>query len=356
MKITSPTRFVFLLIFLTACSLAPSATAASADLEIDPKQLALVSKIRERLLSVAASAKESSSQPYVEKIPGTTVSFSLAPIPAGSFTIGSPGTEKNRGADEGPQAKVSVSAFWIGKYEVTWDEYEIFMFASDKAGDTGKSEADAVSHPTKPYVEMSFGMGREGFPAISMTHHAASRYCQWLSAKTGHFYRLPTETEWEYAARAGTTTAYSFGDDVAQLADYGVFQADKYAKVGSKKPNAWGLFDMHGNVSEWTIDQYEPDAYARFTGKSANNPWVRSNQAYPHSARGGNWSDTPELLRSAARRGSSPDWKMLDPQLPKSVWYHTSAPWIGFRVVRQIEIPSAEEMYRLWNNGVALDN
>jgi formylglycine-generating enzyme required for sulfatase activity len=333
-----------------------SAFSAAAELEIDAKDLALVRQIRERILA-NSTKPTSAATAYSEKISGTDVSFTMQPIPAGSFTIGSPATEKNRNADEGPQAKVALSAFWMGKCEVTWNEYEVFMFASDKkSADAGKSEADAVSHPTKPYVEMSFGMGREGFPAISMTHHAASRYCQWLSAKTGHFYRLPTESEWEYAARAGTTTAYSFGDDVAQLADYAVFQADKYAHVGSKKPNAWGLFDMHGNVSEWTIDQYEPDAYARFIGKAANNPWVKSDQPYPHSARGGNWSDTPELLRSAARRASSPDWKMLDPQLPKSVWYHTSAPWIGFRVVRPAEIPSAEEMYRLWNNGVALDN
>jgi formylglycine-generating enzyme required for sulfatase activity len=203
---------------------------------------------------------------------------------------------------------------------------------------------------------MSFGMGREGYPAISMTHHAASKYCQWLSAKTGRFYRLPTEAEWEYAARAGTTTAYSSGDDPAALAAYAVFSADKYGKVGSKKPNAWGLYDLHGNVSEWTLDQYESDAYSRLKGDPAAASWVRSTQPYPHAVRGGNWSDGPELLRSAARRGSSPDWKMLDPQLPKSVWYHTSAPWIGFRIVRQATIPSAEELYRIWNNGVALDD
>ncbi|MBC7367123.1 MAG: formylglycine-generating enzyme family protein [Undibacterium sp.] len=354
MKPVSCPRSAAARFFLSLLVVTLTARAAPDESEIDGKELALVRQIRERLIGGALKT-ETVAQPYVETIPGTAVSFSLAPVPAGAFTIGSPDTEKNRAPDEGPQAKVSLPAFWIGKYEVTWNEYEIFMFASDKADDAGKKDAAAVSHPTKPYVEMSFGMGREGFPAISMTHHAASRYCQWLSAKTGRFYRLPTEAEWEYAARAGTTTAYSFGDDPAQLAGYGVFHADKYAKVGSKKPNVWGLFDMHGNVSEWTLDHYEPDAYTRL-GKSATAPWARSAQPYPHSVRGGNWSDPPELLRSAARRGSSPDWKMLDPQLPKSIWYHTSAPWIGFRVVRQLEIPSAEEMYRLWNNGVALDN
>ena len=336
-------------LFVLCASVLPAFSAP----EFDPQELALVRQIREKILAAAASPAAAA---YEEKIPDTTVTFKMQPIPAGTFLLGSPPTEKNRQPDEGPQIRVALPAFWIAQHEVTWSEYEIFMFASDTVGRTSKTEADAVSHPTKPYVEMSFGMGREGFPAISMTHHAASKYCQWLSAKTGRFYRLPTEAEWEYAARAGTATVYSFGDDRARLAEYAVFNADKYGEVGSKKPNAWGLFDLHGNVSEWTLDQYEPDAYTRLKGDPAAASWVRSTQPYPHAVRGGNWSDGPELLRSAARRGSSPDWKMLDPQLPKSVWYHTSAPWIGFRVVRPTEIPSTEEMYRIWNNGVALDH
>ncbi|MFO1451304.1 MAG: SUMF1/EgtB/PvdO family nonheme iron enzyme [Opitutaceae bacterium] len=322
--------------------------------ELDPRELAFARQLRDKIVA-AAKADAHEFKSYTESIPGTEVTFALKPIPAGTFVLGSPETEKGRQADEGPAAKVALAGFWMGQHEVTWNEYEVFMFATDAAGSAGKAEADAVSHPTKPYVEMSFGMGREGFPAISMTHHAASKYCQWLSAKTKRYYRLPTEAEWEYAARAGTRSAYSFGEDPAQLAQYAVFQADKYARVGSKQPNAWGLFDLHGNVSEWTLDQYEPDAYSRLQGNPSPGTWVRSTRPYPHVVRGGNWSDPAELLRSAARRGSSPDWKMLDPQLPKSIWYHTSAPWIGFRVVRPVELPSAEEMARSWNNGVALD-
>ena len=343
-------------VFCALLTLGFAAAPALGETAIDPKELALVRQLREKILRTAAAEAAVAAQPYAQKIPGTDVSFSMLPIPAGTFAIGSPATEKKRKPDEGPQAKVSIPAFWMGKCEVTWSEYEIFMFASDAAGNAAKTEADAVSHPTKPYVEMSFGMGREGYPAISMTHHAASKYCEWLSAKTGYFYRLPTEAEWEYAARAGTTTAYSFGDDPAQLADYAWFHAEKYAKVGTKKPNPWGLFDMHGNVAEWTLDQYQPDAYARLKGNPSVGSWVKSTTPYPHSVRGGGWEDDAEKLRSAAREKSSADWKDLDPQLPKSVWYHTSAPWIGFRVVRPREIPSAEEMYRVWNNGVAVDD
>ncbi|MGI8782072.1 MAG: formylglycine-generating enzyme family protein, partial [Acidobacteriota bacterium] len=119
--------------------------------------------------------------------------------------------------------------------------------------------------------------------------------------------------------------------------------------------NPWGLYDMHGNVTEWTLDQYLPDAYMRLKGNPSTGSWVKSTEPYPHVVRGGSWKDRPEQLRSAARRGSSPDWKKDDPQLPKSVWYHTNAHWVGFRLVRPREIPSAEEMYRCWNNGVARD-
>src|SRR5262249_19557058 len=140
--------------------------------------------------------------------------------------------------------------------------------------------SDAVTRPTKPYVEMSFGMGKDGYPAISMTQHAASKYCQWLSGKTGQFYRLPTEAEWEYACRAGTTTAYSFGDDPAQLGQHAWYEKNsdfKYHKVGTKQPNPWDLYDMHGDVAEWCLDQYEPDYKA--AGNSPD-PWLKATKPY----------------------------------------------------------------------------
>jgi formylglycine-generating enzyme required for sulfatase activity len=277
--------------------------------------------------------------------------------------MGSPAGEANRADDEGPQTKKKIQPFWMGKFEVTWDEYEPFQLTNigrNKDGSrqvwkpTDKPE-DLISQPTPPYQPMDFGMGRDGYPAICMTHHAANKYCQWLSAQTGHFYRLPTEAEWEYAARAGTTTAYFFGDDPKQLKDYAWFFENapnfQYAKVGLKKPNPWGLHDIYGNVCEWTLDQYAENSFSKLGDNG--NIWNKSTTPYPHIARGGHYDDDSELCRSAARRASNPDWKQQDPQLPKSIWYLTDATWLGFRIVRPLEIPTVEEMFAAWNNGVA---
>ena len=265
---------------------------------------------------------------YQEAIPGTVVSFDLVAIPEGEFVMGSPESEAGRKPDEGPQPKVKIEPFWMGKCEVTWNEYELFQFPDEEKkrravlnSPSGEHYlADALARPTTPYVEMSFGMGKDGYPAISMTQHAANSYCKWLSAKTGHFYRLPTEAEWEYACRAGTTTAYSFGNDASKIGDYAWYGDNsngKYQKVGKKLPNPWGLYDMHGNVTEWTLDQY--------------------------------------ALRSAARRFSDKSWKIQDPQLPKSIWYLTDAQFLGFRVIRPLKVPTAEEIGKYWTSGVERD-
>ena len=126
--------------------------------------------------------------------------------------------------------------------------------------------ADAVSKPTPPYADESWGFGKDKQPALGMTWHAAAEYCRWLSAKTGKTYRLATEAEWEYAARAGTTTPWSSGATPETLGDVAWYAANSGGKPhlgGQKKPNAFGLFDLHGNVAEWVIDQHEPKRYER---------------------------------------------------------------------------------------------
>jgi formylglycine-generating enzyme required for sulfatase activity len=296
---------------------------------------------------------------YRETIPGAGVSFDMVPIPAGEFQIGSPKGEAGRQDDEGPQRRVRVDAFWMAKHEVTWGEFELWMLdldvqrrqAEKRAPHANDALADAVTRPTRPYADMSFGMGQDGYPAISMTQLAAKYYCEWLSAKTGRYYRLPTEAEWEYACRAGSTTAFSFGAGVEDLGEHAWFAGnsdEKYHKVGQKKPNAWGLFDMHGNVAEWVLDHYHKDAYARLAGdQPIVAPFLPPSAPYPQVVRGGSWQDEPAALRSAARRGSHADWKMQDPQIPQSVWYLTDAQFVGFRVVRPLAEPTAEEKARL---------
>jgi formylglycine-generating enzyme required for sulfatase activity len=302
--------------------------------------------VQELYRKITAAPKGDSSHKYSMTIPGTSISYEMVPIPGGEFLMGTQGNPT-----ESPVHKVRIDPFWMQAHEVTWDEYRLFMFAK-QAGETTHKDAlvDAVSRPTRPYVEMSFGMGLNGYPAISMTQHAANKYAEWLSAKTGQFYRLPTEAEWEYACRADNAPA-------TPLDDYSWYAANsqgKYQKIATKKPNAWGLYDMLGNVMEWTLDQYAPN-YSQFAGKVVTEPWVKATKPYPHAVRGGSWNDGAEQVRCGARVASDPAWKMEDPQLPKSIWYHTDAQWLGFRLVRPVKTPTAEEMYAYWNSGVELD-
>jgi len=295
---------------------------------------------------------------YQEQIKGVAFKIPMQYIKGGSYIMGSSKSEKGHFADEEPQHEVEVSDFWMGQYEIPWDIYNLFVTREIDQNQIAKSvtmesnvDVDAVSGATAPYVEMSFGMGVAGYPAIGMTQLAAVKFCEWLSAMTGHFYRLPTEAEWEYACRAGTTSAYSFGDDVSQLGEYAWSvenSAEKYHPVGTKKPNPWGLYDMHGNVAEWTLDQYIPTAYNQRETK-VKNPYEIPTKTYPRTVRGGAWSDAAQRLRSAARRPSSSKWKKRDPQIPKSKWWHTDAPFVGFRIVRPVEVPSPEEQKKYWS-------
>ncbi len=323
--------------------------------------------IHDRVVSKLDVKDAAGMRPYTNTIPGTPITFAMVPIPGGEYVMGSPDSEKGHKADEAPQHKVKIDPFWMGACEVTWNEYELFMYPdeekrlretspTDKEGD---KLADAVTHPSHPYVEMSFGMGKDYFPAICMTHHAANKYCQWLSAKTGQFYRLPTEAEWEYAARAGTTNAYFFGNDSKELPKYAWFEENsdfKYQKVGKKQASPWGLYDIYGNVTEWVLDQYDPDWYKKEAALgTVTEPWNKATKPYPHAVKGGSWDDDAASCRSAARRGSERAWKMTDPQLPKSIWFLSDAQWVGFRVIRPLKVPPPEEMQKYWSSGTERD-
>jgi formylglycine-generating enzyme required for sulfatase activity len=282
---------------------------------------------------------------YTETIPGTAVTFEMVAIPGGTFVMGSGAGERGRAADEGPAHEVRIGPFWMEKTETTWDEYDKFAFAQAiaRAGGGGgapASGADAITKPTPPYADESFGFGKGRQPAISMQYHAAMEYCRWLSAATGKTYRLPTEAEWEYAARAGTKTAYSFGDDPSALEASGWFERNSGGHphpVGGKAANPWGLYDMHGNVAEWVVDHYEPGFYATVAPGTRAPVLLPDARRYPYVVRGGSWDDPPQRLRSAARLASNEDWNRRDPQSPQSIWWHTDATFVGFRVVRAVE-------------------
>jgi formylglycine-generating enzyme required for sulfatase activity len=302
------------------------------------------------LVGLGAEARRAKAQPpgnYTETIPDTKVSFDMVAIPGGTFVMGSPANEPGRSDDEGPAHQVRIAPFWMERTEVTWDEYDAFAFATSLAG-AGRSSgtaappsgADAITRPTPPYGDESFGFGKGRQPVINVQYHGAMEYCRWLSAKTGRTYRLPTEAEWEYAARAGSTGAYAFGADLAKLDENAWSSRNSGSRphpVGGKAANPWGLHDMHGNVAEWVIDQYDPRQYARVAPLTLGPVLLPADRRYPYVVRGGSWDDPAPRLRSAARRGSSEEWNRRDPQSPQSIWWHTDAAFVGFRVVRAVE-------------------
>lgn len=306
--------------------------------------------------------------PYSFRVPGTDQEVQMIPVPGGEYLFGSPETEADRREDEGPQITVKVDPMWVAKTEVTWGLYKEFMelygifkeFESSGIRPVNDSnKVDAITAPTELYdPTFTYEYGEEGEqPAVTMTQYSAQQFTKWISLVSGQQYRLPTEAEWEYAARAGTKTAYSWGDSADEIDDYAWYfdNADEgQVAVGTKKPNALGLYDMHGNVAEWTVNAYTEDGYADFAGKGPVNAtdlvkWPESPS--PCVVRGGSWESDAEDLRSAARLASDDEeWKSEDPNFPRSPWWHTSDPsrGVGFRIFRSYNPLSKDKMTKFW--------
>ncbi len=294
--------------------------------------------------SSLAQINQSSFSTYKQTLTGSDFSLELVPINGGSFIMGSSTSEKQRRADEGPAKPVVVSPFWMGAYEVTYDQYDAFF--KDETQSRNQT-TDAVTRPSPPYIDLTLGMGKQGgFPANSMSHYGAVMFCRWLYNKTGVFYRLPTEAEWEYACRAGSKTAYFFANDTTGLHNYAWYKNNSnnsYHKTGLKQPNPWGLYDILGNVAEWTLDQYDEQYFTKLeTG--TKDPLTKRTARHPRTLKGGNYQDEATELRSAARLQSTLDWNRRDPQIPRSRWWNADAPFIGFRVVRPQQQPTKEEI------------
>jgi len=262
--------------------------------------------------------------------------------------MGSPENEKGRDAAEGPQKNFSISPFWMGIYEVTHDEFDIFFKDANTSQNLG---ADAITRPSPQYIDLSWDMGRDGgFPVNSMQQRTGVMYCRWLYNKTGIFYRLPTEAEWEYACRAGSSSTYFFGNNESDLEKYAWYNKNSnaaYHKVGQLKPNAFGLYDMLGNVSEWVMDQYDENYFTIMKDVNAD-PELKPTSRHPRLLKGGSYVDEATELRCGNRTKWLPEWNKRDPQIPKSKWWLTDAPFAGFRLVRPLKQPSADEIEKFF--------
>ena len=317
---------------------------------------------------------------YTDTIPGSDVTFNMVAVKGGEFTMGSPEKEARRDRDEGPQFKASLKNFWIGQAEITWREYDLFFSRTSTRGktsevpvadevslskappksgaDTTAVVADGITGPTPPYGSPDQGWGKGMRPAITMTYYAAETYCKWLSKVTGHKYRLPTEAEWEYVCRAGTSTPYSFPgsapdytakslknkifgaktDPISKFAWYSFNSGGKTSPVFYGEANPWGVYGMYGNVWEFCSDYYEADTYSKYSAGTAVSEPKGPSSGTEHVIRGGSYLSDPLELRAAARAATNNDrWMITDPQSPKSLWWYSDCKDVGFRIVRELE-------------------
>lgn len=250
---------------------------------------------------------------YTETIPGTLITVEMIPVPAGTVTVNTP---------DGPQ-DVEVGPFWIGKTEVPWEAYDVYVYTLDTNNEgLSADEVDAIARPSKPYVLPGEDFGHRGYPALAMTRHAAAAYGRWLAAKTDRAYRLPTRAEWKHACQLGLAAAIERGPDAltehAWLADNAEEQTHP---VGTSAADALGLHDMLGNAAEFVADA-SPD-----------------DEQSPAVAWGGSYRTEAAEAHCNTQVQQTPAWKMSDPQLPKSQWWLSDAPFVGFRLVR---LPAAE--------------
>jgi len=239
-------------------------------------------------------------QPEAGDVATNSIGMKLVYIPAGSFMMGSP----FHSSDEGPQHQVRISrGFWMGQTEVTQDQYKSVMNVEPWSGEDYVQE-DANN------------------PAVYVSWDDAVKFCRTLSWQEGETYRLPTEAEWEYACRAGTTTRFSFGDSDSSIGDYAWFDyntrnvGEEYAhQVGQKRPNPWGLYDMHGNVWEWCSDWCGEGYYSN---SPLDDP-IGPSSGETRCLRGGSWYYAEHALRCSYRYDLDPNDRRGN---------------VGFRVVR----------------------
>ena len=303
-----------------------------------------------------AFSQKLNNEPFTQQINGQNISIKMIAIPAGKFKMGSPISEKGRQADEGPQVNIAMEAFWIAETEITHDQFMAFRF-EEKDLDP---KPDAITRPTAQYIDLTWGMGKEGgYPANSMQPYTAIAYCKWLWKKTGVFYRLPTEAEWEYAAKTGGNSIYGEAVNIQNIKNYAWFKANsnaKYHPVAQKKPNKWGLYDMMGNVAEWTMDMYDENYFQKINENKVGDFFIkRSNYRAYHTAKGGGFKSNINELRLADRMPQTENWNRRDPQIPRSKWWLTDGDYIGFRIVKPLNQPSPEVIEKFFDEALNIE-
>lgn len=295
------------------------------------------------LLLSAASA-----DPQIRSItiPGTTVAIELVKVPP------PPGSDR---------------PLWVGRNEITWDQFDVFVYGLDNPGGEARSTgADAVARPSKPYVPPDRGFGHSGFPAMGMSHHAATAFCEWLTgtlrAQGGGDvprlrFRLPTESEWRHFALAGDAGELTCEPEPECLLEFAWFadNSDRTTRqVGTRKPNAFGLHDVHGNVAEWVTEDPPPAATDAppapppSEGKATNGPAPTPPDGQPAEppkrpraprplAKGGSYLDPSPRCSVEFDLRQTSAWNQSDPQIPKSTWWLSDCSFVGFRVVMEEE-------------------
>ncbi|MDW7732838.1 MAG: formylglycine-generating enzyme family protein [Methanolobus sp.] len=255
------------------------------------------SEIEEDAGSAAITTEVAAEETVDDSTFTNFIGMEFVKIPAGDFAMGSPEDETYSNNDERPQHLVSIQGdYYIGIYEVTQEQWKEIM-------------------DTEPFYFKG-----DDLPADKISWNDANKFIEKLNQMEGtDKYRLPTEAEWEYAARAGTTTAYSFGNDASELVDYGWYDAnseDKTHAVGLKEPNPWGLYDIHGNVAEWVLDEYHTNY---FKAPTDGSEWTGGVDR--HVYRGGSWTSNDVNCRSGNRDEISPGSRKEN---------------IGFRIVKEV--------------------
>lgn len=336
--------------------------------------------------------------PYTLQIPGTDIKFTMVPIPGGVVEMGAGAEAADAEQPTSQPKQVKLAPYWIAEHEVTWDAYWPYMtldgsfakiqqlrnlLASTEDRRTfdpvlkkhpalwqavarsqaaqAKPPIDGLTAPTALYdPSATYESGEEPkLPAVTMTPYAAKQYTKWLSRLTGVDHRLPSEAEWEHAALAGGPAPYGAGAagkpiDADLLDDYAWTDSNAdYAahEVKQKQPNAWGLYDMVGNVAELVLDgiNAESEANAKTLGSYQGVAWPKS--ADGRIAKGGFYDAPPVDCRIVSRMPTSAtDWKLSDPNIPTSPWWFADYPatGVGFRIVRPLHPMDTKLQQRVW--------